>query len=110
MSAISRTVAWCKLAVLIADGAPAPVAVRFDEAGPMVEVETAEEVSAWAEASGLALREPYTGSTGITSHKAYGAWQGLDVIVSAYVKPKPAPEPVTEDMTKVREIAGTVSE
>lgn len=110
MSAVSRTVAWCRLAVLIADGAPAPLAVRFDEAGPVVEVETAGEVSAWAQAAGLALREPYTGSTGITSHKAYGAWQGLDVIVSAYVKPDAVPEPVTEDLSKVREIAGAVSE
>lgn len=105
MSPISRTVAWCKLAVLIADGAPAPVAVRFDEAGPLVEVESAEEVSAWAEAAGLDLREPYTGTSGITSHKASGAWCGLDMFVSAYMKPRPAPEPVTEDLTRVREIA-----
>lgn len=110
MSAVSRTVAWCKLAVLIADGAPAPVAVRFDEAGPVIEVETAEEVSAWAQAAGIALRDPFTGSTGVVSHKAAGSWQGMEVIVGAYVKPRPAPEPVIEDLSKVREIAGAVTE
>lgn len=110
MSAVSRTVAWCKLAILIADGAPAPVAVRFDEAGPIIEVETAEQVSAWAQAAGLELREPFTGSSGFTTHKASGAWQGVEMLVDAYVKPARAPEPVTEDLTRVREVAAAVTE
>ncbi len=109
MSAISRTEAWCKLAVLIADGMPAPRQFALDRHGAVIVLETADDFAAWVEKLGLAMpAKPFTG----TAHRSYtasGQWCGTSLVLSATL-PLPSPEPVAEDMTKVREIAGAVSE
>lgn len=113
MSAISRTTAWCKLAVLIADGLPAPKGVIFDADGPMVEVESLDEFLRWAAAVADHRSEPHVGSSDLTIYRAGNSdWYGMKLIVSAYIKSVPViePEPVTEDLARVREIAAAVTE
>ncbi len=109
MNPISRTQAWCKLAVLIADGMPAPTQIAVDKHGVVICLDTVAAIQAWAEK--LSTRTPSAPHRGEKrwSYTASGEWCGMDLVLSAHVPP-PEPEPITEDMSKVREIAGAVSE
>jgi len=115
---ISRTQAWCKLAVLIADGAPPPLAIRFqgeesdDTAIVAVQAESSEDFDAWAGLLGCRRTVPRQLATDgshwiLTGH---GDWNGWAVSLCAYPPIEPEPEPVAEDLTSVRAIAGAVSE
>lgn len=102
---ITRTQAWCKLAVLIADGLPAPVRVGFNS-GTDIQVrhEAIEAVEVWATATSIELRPPFS-SEGETVYCARGDWHGWSLFISASAPAVSAPEEITEDLTKVREVA-----
>lgn len=113
MSAISRTQAWCKLAVLIADGLPAPLIVSLHEDDPILAmtVQTEADLTAWVAHFDHGLVSPRRVAANDLQWicSGYGSWHGWDVQVAAYppIVAEPEPEPITEDLTSVREIAGT---
>lgn len=118
MSQISRTQAWCKLALLIADGAPPPLVIRFqgeepdDTAIVAIQAQSSNDFDAWVALLDCRVPLPRQLATGgshwiLTGH---GDWNGWAVSLCAYPPIDPEPEPVAEDMTRVREIAGAVSE
>lgn len=108
---ISRTQAWCKLAALIADGMPAPKGISFHPTISTITVSCQDEAAmhAWAERFQMVLDLPLY-HDGFVTYGGYGprdAWHGFTVSVSHYHlgEPPAAPKPVTEDMTRVREVA-----
>jgi hypothetical protein len=88
---ISRRQAWCKLAVLIADGAPTPRDINFfqpgEYSGPMLDV-IVEDASAlwwWAEHFGATVEDPTVMKhNGGWMQKAVGDWHGYYVTVKTY--------------------------
>lgn len=110
MSRLPRRQAYARLVVLMVDSdLPAPKSISMDSTGPLIELETAEHFAAWRDAIGGDVRDPFTGSAGIRSHTTGAEWQGMDIVLTAMIR-APKPEPVTDDLTSVREAAGAVSE
>lgn len=87
---ISRKQAWCKLAVLIADGLPDPENIQFFAPGEHwngldVVVEDAAALWRWADALGLTLDDPRWYPTVGAWHQAgRGTWHGYDLTVKTY--------------------------
>lgn len=110
MTAIPRRQAYARLVVLMVDSdLPAPKSISMDSTGPLIELETDGDFAAWRDAIGGDVRDPFTGSPGIRMHTTGAEWQGMNIVLTAMIR-TPKPEPVTDDLTSVREIAGTVSE
>lgn len=104
---ISRTQAWCKLAALIADGLPSPRQIAIDRHGVVICLDTLVGFEAWSEQ--LGARRPAVPRRGAESwsYNVTTEWHGMLLVLAATV-PVPAevaPEAITEDMTRVREIA-----
>jgi hypothetical protein len=99
---VSRTQAWCKLAVLIADGAPSPCSVHFvDDSGIIsVAVDSMAAFHAWVGLLGAERRG---------NGYAYGPWQGWSVQLDLFLPKTPEPELIAEDMASVRAVAAAVS-
>jgi hypothetical protein len=111
VSAISRTQAWCKLAVLIAEGLPAPVAIRFQggESGgtPIlsIQLESAEAFAKWCEALDTDSYVPRVHEDRWIYTSKSATWNGWSLSMAAYPPAEREPEPVTEDLRWVRHIA-----
>lgn len=109
---ISRRTAWMKLAVLIADGLPEPQSISFDSQGPMVELATAADFVQWMRAlDAVDTRHgaPFVSSTGTHLYSATRSdWHGMTLGIGAHIKPA-KPDADTEDLSKVRELAGGAS-
>lgn len=114
---ISRRQAWCKVAVMIADGLETPTALRFhgdredsdrtNDKGPIMgmSVESAEALNAWAAALSLGVEAPTLSKHGTRwIHTAYGTWCGYHASVAAYVSAVGEVAAV-EGMAKVRAVA-----
>lgn len=88
---ISRKQAWCKLAILIAEGAPTPASVQFfppstNWNGLDIAVDDAGALWKWAALLQAAdLQEPRFYETLAAWHQAAkGVWHGFDVTVKTY--------------------------
>jgi hypothetical protein len=110
VTAIPRRQAYARLVIAMVDrDLPAPKSIGLDSHGPLVELATVEEFEAWRAAIGGDVCDPFVGSGGIRSHTSGAEWQGMDIVLTAMIH-APKPEPITEDLTSVREAAGVVSE
>lgn len=110
MNPISRTQAWCKLAVLIAEKLPAPKEIRISGRVVAITLDDLSDFDQWRANFDARLDEPFK-SAGSILHEAMGDWAGFILSLKVHVPYADAePEPITEDMSKVREIAGAVSE
>lgn len=116
MTKISRTQAWCRLAVLIAEGLPAPKGISFHPDIPTISVSFQDEdtLHVWAERFELTL-DPRIYDDGfiiIGGHGPREAWHGYTISANHYRRGErpAAAESVTEDMTAVREIAEAPAE
>lgn len=114
---ISRKQAWCKLAVLIADGLPDPAGIKFhaDRSSIYLDFNTAEALAVWAERLGQPLDTPIHCADGDWIHGSSNisnkfGWHGYYVRLAAYTKGEPEPEPVDDDMATVRAIAAEASQ
>jgi hypothetical protein len=113
---ISRTQAWCKLAILIADGTmPAPRTIDFHPDGRILSVTVDSEAAFHAAAAALGTREDRrrtyeTGDTAMAILNGADRWNGYSLNLMAYIQRGDVEAPVTEDMSQVREIAESVSE
>ena len=110
MTQISRTQAWCKLAVLIADGMPAPRAIDFHPDGRILSVTVDSEVAFHAVAAALGSREDRrrvyeTGDTALAIHNGADRWYGYSLNITAYIERGDAEPLITEDLSRVREVA-----
>lgn len=105
MSAISRTQAWCKLVVLIADGLPAPKEIRVSDRVVSITLDDLAGFDRWMKHFNARLDQPFRGA-GRTLHEALTDWEGYLLSLKAHV-PFAAPDtkPTTEDMARVREMA-----
>lgn len=108
MSPISRTQAWCRLAILIADGLPAPTQIAIDKHGVVVCLDSASAFELWSDHLGAERPAAPRRDAKRWSYTAYTEWCGLHLVVSAVVPAPTEAEPVTEDMSAVRAIAGGV--
>lgn len=103
----SATQAWCRLAVLIAEGAPAPERISVDDDRVSVDVRSADEFGVWLAllGPGAFCHEPFTASSGRTLYSAHASdWHGRQLWVTASVGPE-AVEPEVDGMATVREVA-----
>lgn len=106
---ISRKQAWCKLAILIAEGLPDPQEIGFnplDNRLLTIDVNSVESIDVWQSALALAHRISPLLMNDRTGwiHEAYGHWRGYDVRVACVV-PSADVEPVDEDMSAVKALA-----
>ncbi len=110
---IPRGRAWCQLAVLVADGLPAPTGVRFQNTrGDMpimaMAVGTLDDFSAWAEHFGCRVDDRQKSDDGsYWIHTGYGKWCGWSVSLTATppVDLAPSRELAGVDLTRVRAVA-----
>jgi len=103
---ISRKQAWCKLAVLIAEGLPAPMSIRFsagDGSSITIDLDGREAFDAWVTGLALGIVHPATLATGETEwiHGAWDYWYGFHTHISCCT-PAHTGSVVTEDMNAVR--------
>lgn len=104
MSAISRTQAWCKLAVLIAEGLPAPKEIRIAHT-VLVTLNDLGEFDRWRAHFDAHLDEPFIAVNAVL-HEAMADWHGYRLSIVVHVPyAQPVAEPVTEDMRWVRHVA-----
>lgn len=106
---ISRRQAWCKLAMLIAEGLPAPMAIRFspsDGRSITIDLDGRPAFDAWVAALALGTVHPAILATAETEwiHGAWDYWFGFHTHISACT-PALYAEFGTEDMDAVRAIA-----
>lgn len=105
MSPISRTQALAKVTILVIDrNLPAPSSIDFQEEGPCLQFATLDDVTAWASALDGEVRS-HTAPNGVAMHTGAADWQGMRVVLVAYVHPQRQAEPVAEDMSRVRAVA-----
>lgn len=113
---ISRKQAYAKLVVLMGDyGLPAPERMAVGDETAGITLATADAFEAWTAALNAENTQPAGPFIARDGWRVYGShvedWHGRPVSIGAQVPPAaPEAEPVTEDMTRVREIAGAVSE
>lgn len=108
---ITRKQAWCKLAVLIADGLPAPRDVIFFPQSDMLDivVDDAASLWAWAGAVGAEIEEPrWSEQAKRWYQKAIATWHGYYVTVKTF-DASTRGEPVRSGMAAVRAIAAETS-
>jgi hypothetical protein len=112
---ITRKQAWCKLALLIAEGLPAPESIGFNPLAATsvtVRVDDLAAFESWVAALSLGsvhtplLAPAYGGS--IVLHDAWDYWHGWHTRVSCTM-PALDNEAVAEDMDAVRAIAAEES-
>jgi hypothetical protein len=106
---ISRKQAWCKLAILIAEGLPDPNSISFnagDSSIFTIHVDTIAAYRAWMNALGCTSDTAHPQADGRVQHQGigHGTWHGCTAWIYAYL-PASKPEPVDEDMTAVRAAA-----
>lgn len=106
---ISRKQAWCKLAILIADGLPEPNSISFNNGDHTIftiHVDTIEAHGAWVAALGCTSNAAHPQADGRVQHQAIGhrSWHGCNPWIYAYTAAT-EPESVDEDMTAVRAAA-----
>jgi hypothetical protein len=111
---ISRTQAWCKLAVLIAEGLPAPRDIRIVAEGAMIAditVDSLSDLHAWAYALGALFDEPFVNGGRVLHEATVRSWHGYYLGLKFHDRSEAVkPESITEDLSQVREIAAAVSE
>jgi hypothetical protein len=106
---ISRKQAWCKLAMLIAEGLPDPKSIDFNGADHSIltiHVDSMAAFTAWTTALRAELHGANPTSTGDIQHVAiaHRTWHACTVWIYAYLPPDVV-EPVRDDMDSVRAIA-----
>jgi hypothetical protein len=103
---ISRKQAWCKLAVLIAEGLPEPTSISFNENSVSVVVDGIEAFNAWQSALNLRIvHEPILSNAGdVWIHDAWNYWHGWHARAHTTM-PAVDSEPVGLDMSAVKALA-----
>lgn len=100
---ISREQAWCKLAVFIAEGGPAPEAITFDESGPLIRLASSSDLSYWVGSlgAGRSSTSP-SGEVGEIVQSAHlDDWHGMEVFLLCRSRVLP----LDVDMSAVRAVA-----
>lgn len=107
---ISRTQAWCKLAILIAEGLPAPEVIHIQADRVGVTVSEHADFLAWATRFGADVAregKPFIATSGWHLYSALvDDWFGRALALDLHLPP---PD-LTEDMSRVREVAEEVTE
>jgi hypothetical protein len=108
---ISRKQAWCKLAVLIADGLPEPSAISFgggDHNLVTVTLDFADDLFTWADRLGVTLSGPtYSAEPGKWLNNGYNwAWHGHALSLWCSNASSMRQSAPVESMAAVRELAG----
>lgn len=106
---ISRRQVWMKLAVLIADGLPEPRSIGFNHLSDglmSVTLDSEAAFMAWVRALGAERDRDIDSHDGTEwLHEAAVAWHGWRLRLGATSPRDPEPEEITEDLTKVRDLA-----
>lgn len=110
MTAISRTQAYAKLVILMVDhGLPAPKEIIVSTTYKSVSVNLSHkpDFDRWIDHFSAPLDPPFTAPSGHVLHEGtVDAWHGYHLRIIVHVPGSPPePEPVTEDMTRVRAVA-----
>lgn len=108
MSRASRATAFCRLAVLVAEGLPAPRHVGFHPDGTMLDILLFDEdaFDAWSDAVDAKRDKTIVSTKDKTIFQAHNSdWLGYFVDLRAYTDHAPTVIPPDEVFDKVREIA-----
>ncbi len=98
-----------KLAVLIADGLPAPAEVHFNDHSVWLDLDTRDDLAAWAAKTGAEAEADLLNSAQdalIVRAQSYD-WHGWYLALRSYASLSVESEPPTEDLTQVRKLAAS---
>lgn len=111
MPEISRKQAWCKLAILIAQGMPDPESIDFNvPSGNTIfsmNFDSVEDMHTWARMFDATLDVPtqHAGSDKVQHHASvHRSWHGLSVSLWAYMMAGDE-TPAVDDLTTVTAVA-----
>lgn len=110
---ISRKQAWCKLAMLIAEGLPDPQDISFNplaKTSLTIRVDDLPSFESWIAALNLGIVHPQVlaNDETLVLHDAWDYWHGWHTRVSCTM-PALDTEPITGGMDGVRAIAAEVA-